>query len=170
MLMTEIAIQRFLNLIDYWTPHVLVAILIFLGFWLIARLSDRFIGRVFSRAGLNVLVATLLSRAAHIALVVFGVVTALGTLGINISALVAGLGLTGFAVGFALRDTISNLLAGVLLLIYRPFDINQYIDVSGFQGTVVAIDLRYTTLDNQGVRILIPNSKLFTDPITVRKS
>ena len=168
--MTEVAFERFFKLVDYWTPHVLVAILIFLGFWIVARLSDRFISKVFSHTRLNVLVTTLLSRAAHIALVVFGVVTALGTLGINISALVAGLGLTGFAVGFALRDTISNLLAGVLLLIYRPFDINQYIEVSGFQGIVVAIDLRYTTLDHENVRILIPNSKLFTDPITVRKS
>ena len=168
--MTEVAFERFLKLVDYWTPHVLVAILIFVGFWLAAKISDRAISKVFSHTRLNVLVTTLLSRAAHIALIVFGLVTALGTLGINISALVAGLGLTGFAVGFALRDTISNLLAGVLLLIYRPFDINQYIEVSGFQGTVVAIDLRYTTLDHEGVRILIPNSKLFTDPITVRKS
>lgn len=168
--MTEVAFERFLKLMDYWAPHVLVAILIFVGFWLAARISDRAISKVFSHTRLNVLVTTLLSRAAHIALIVFGFVTALGTLGINISALVAGLGLTGFAVGFALRDTISNLLSGVLLLIYRPFDINQYIEVSGYQGMVVAIDLRYTTLDHENVRILIPNSKLFTDPITVRKS
>lgn len=168
--MTEVAVARFLELAEYWTPHVLVAILIFTGFWIAARVSDRFIGTLFSHTRLNVLVSTLLARAAHIALIVFGLITALGTLGIDISALVAGLGLTGFAVGFALRDTISNLLAGVLLLIYRPFDINQRIEVSGFQGTVVAIDLRYTTLDNEGVRILIPNSKLFTDPITVRKT
>lgn len=165
--MMDIAIDRFLKLIDYWTPRVLVAMLIFFGFWLAARVVDRAISKAFTHTRLNVLVTTLLSRSAHIALVVFGLVTALGTLGLNISALVAGLGLTGFAVGFALRDTISNLLAGVLLLIYRPFDINQYIDVSGFQGTVVAIDLRYTTLEDQGVRILIPNSKLFTDPIKV---
>ncbi len=166
--MTEAAFDRFLELAGYWTPHVLVALLIVFGFWLVARLSDRLIGKVFSRAGLNILVSTLLSRAAHIALIIFGVVTALGTLGINISALVAGLGLTGFAVGFALRDTISNLLAGVLLLIYRPFGIHEHIEVAGLQGLVTAIDLRYTTLEYEGNRILIPNSKLFTDPITVR--
>lgn len=165
--MTEIAWGRFVQLVEYWAPHVLVALIILFGFWLAARISDRFFSKVFSRAGLNILVATLLARAAHIALIVFGVVTALGTLGINISALVAGLGLTGFAVGFALRDTISNLLAGVLLLIYRPFGINEHIEVAGLQGLVSAIDLRYTTLEMDGKRILIPNSKLFTDPITV---
>lgn len=167
--MIDVAVDRILKILDYWTPRVFVALLILFGFWLLARVADRTISKTFTHTRLNVLVTTLLSRSMHIALIVFGVVTALGTLGLNISALVAGLGLTGFAVGFALRDTISNLLAGVLLLIYRPFDINQHIEVSGYQGTVVAIDLRYTTLEDQGTRILIPNSKLFTDPIKVRR-
>ena len=79
----------------------------------------------------------------------------------------AGLGLTGFALGFALKDTISNLLAGVLILLYRPFVIGDRLIASGYEGTVVSIDLRYTQLEGDGNRILIPNSKLFTDPITV---
>ncbi|BAU47770.1 mechanosensitive ion channel MscS [Sulfurifustis variabilis] len=168
--MIESAFEHAGKLLVYWAPHVLVAVLIFAGFWLVARLADRAIQRVVGRTRLNVLVVALLSRAAHFTLIVFGVVTALGTLGIDISAIVAGLGLTGFALGFALRDTISNLLAGVLLLVYRPFDINHHIQVSGFEGTVINIDLRYTTLESPTARILIPNSKLFTDPITVRKT
>ena len=55
---------------------------------------------------------------AKLSLIVFGLVTALGTAGVNVSALVAGLGLTGFALGFAFRDVLSNLLAGVLILLY----------------------------------------------------
>jgi small-conductance mechanosensitive channel len=98
---------------------------------------------------------------------IFGFVTALGTLGINVSALVAGLGLTGFALGFALKDTISNLLSGVLILLYRPFVMGNRIKISGYEGIVISIDLRYTELDAEGNKVLIPNSKLFTDPITV---
>jgi len=98
---------------------------------------------------------------------IFGFVTALGTLGINVSALVAGLGLTGFALGFALKDTISNLLSGVLILLYRPFEIGNRIRISGYEGIVISIDLRYTELDSEGDKVLIPNSKLFTDPVTV---
>ena len=109
----------------------------------------------------------LLARAAKIALITLGVVTALGNLGVDVSAIVAGLGLTGFALGFALRDTISNLLAGILILLYSPFEIGNRINISSFDGVVVSIDLRYTELETQGRRILIPNSKLFTDPITV---
>ncbi len=171
--MNEVLLERSLQhaegLAVYWGPRVLVALLIFLGFWLLARFSDRAIARVVGYARLNVLVVSLLSRAARFGLIFFGVVTALGTLGVNISALVAGLGLTGFALGFALRDTISNVLAGVLLLIYRPFGINDRINVTNQEGVVVNIDLRYTTLDSDANRILIPNSVLFTNPIIVVK-
>ena len=85
------------------------------------------------------------------------------------SALVAGLGLTGFALGFALKDTISNLISGVLILLYKPFKIGDRIKISGYEGIVVSIDLRYTELDAEGNKILIPNSKLFTNPIEVLK-
>jgi small-conductance mechanosensitive channel len=97
------------------------------------------------------------------------VITALGTLGVNITGIVAGLGLTGFALGFALKDSISNLLAGVMILLYRPFEVGDRIDVSGLSGIVVHVDLRYTELDNEKERVLVPNAKMLTDPIRVAK-
>ena len=112
-------------------------------------------------------IAMLLARASRIGLLVLGLITALGTLGIDISAMVAGLGLTGFALGFALKDTISNLLSGVLILLYRPFEVGNNIRVAGHEGRVTTIDLRYTELQTTGQRILIPNSRLFTDPLIV---
>ena len=85
----------------------------------------------------------------------------------HISALVAGLGLTGFALGFAFKDILGNVLAGMLILIYRPFSLKDYITVSGLEGTVVNIDLRYTTLHTEGKTILIPNSVLFIESIVI---
>jgi len=108
-----------------------------------------------------------LSRVAKVILLLLGVVTALGTAGINVAALVTGLGLTGFALGFALKDVLSNLLAGVLILIYRPFRRNDCIAVAGFEGTVVDIDLRYTYLQAEGKKVLIPNATLFTNTIVL---
>ncbi|WP_207485602.1 mechanosensitive ion channel family protein [Arenibaculum pallidiluteum] len=102
------------------------------------------------------------------AVVAFGVVTGLGTMGLNVGALIAGLGLTGFALGFALKDAVSNLLAGVLVLAYRPFRRGDHIVVAGFDGTVMRIDLRYTVLQTEDTRILIPNQQLFTNAITLR--
>ena len=95
--------------------------------------------------------------------------TALGTLGVNIMGLVAGLGLTGFALGFALKDSIANLLAGVMILLYRPFEVGDRIDVGGLAGRVTHVDLRYTELDNETERVLVPNSKMLTDPIRVTR-
>jgi small conductance mechanosensitive channel len=67
-------------------------------------------------------------------------------MGVNVSALVAGLGLTGFALGFAFRDVLSNFLSGVLLLLFRPFRVGNHISINDLEGEVVSIDLRYTVL------------------------
>ena len=103
-------------------------------------------------------------------MIIVGVVTALGTVGIDITALVAGVGLTGFALGFALKDIVSNVLSGILIIIYKPFRHGDGIKVSSFEGTVTNIDLRYTTLDTEGAQIFVPNSLLFTNAITVKAS
>ena len=94
--------------------------------------------------------------------------TAIGTIGIDVKALVASLGLTGFALGFALKDIISNSLAGALILFYKPFHRGDHIDVAGSEGIVGSVDMRYTTLVvSDGQRILVPNSSLFTNTIRV---
>ena len=98
---------------------------------------------------------------------ILGVICALGTLGVDVTALVAGLGLAGFAVGFALKDVLSNVLSGVLLLYYRPFWIHDKIKVAGHDGIVVDIDLRYTTLETSTRVILVPNSTLFTNTVEI---
>ena len=88
-------------------------------------------------------------------------------MGVNVFALVAGLGLTGFALGFAFLDVLSSLLAGILLLLFRPFGIGDRISVSGLEGEAIEIDLRYTGLRQPDKKALIPNSSLFTNPVIV---
>lgn len=97
-----------------------------------------------------------------------GAVTALGTLGVNITALVAGLGLTGFAVGLALKDAIGNLVAGLMLVIYAPFNLEDIIDLGGIKGEVVDMNLRYVTLRTDTDTVLIPNGNFITS--VIRKS
>jgi len=143
------------------------SLLIFIGFWIASKVVHAVIARLHHRLEGSADLLDLLGRIAGLALVVFGAITALGTLGIDVSALVAGLGLTGFALGFAFRDVLSNLLAGVLILLYRPFRRGDRIRVTGFEGSVTNIDLRYTELDAGDRMILIPNSNLFTNPIEV---
>jgi len=147
--------------------HIAAGLFIILVFWVAARLTEYLICRFRHRMPHSAGLLQLLGRAAKIAIVMLGVATALGTAGVNVSALVAGLGLTGFALGFAFRDVLSNLLAGVLLLLFRPFDVGDRISVSGLDGEVTSIDLRYTILKQPDKRVLIPNSNLFTNPILV---
>jgi small-conductance mechanosensitive channel len=152
-----------------WLPRVVGVVMIFVVFFILAKIMKRIITKAAERMKFDKNLTSLLARTISITLLIFGFVTALGTLGINVSAIVAGLGLTGFALGFALKDTISNLLSGVLILLYRPFVIGNCIKISGYEGIVISIDLRYTELDSEGNKVLIPNSKLFKDPITILK-
>ncbi len=163
----ENLVQYLLNEAALWAPRVMGVVVIFVVFFILAKIIKRIITNAAERLKLDGNLTSLLARTSSITLIIFGFVTALGTLGINVSALVAGLGLTGFALGFALKDSISNLLSGVLILLYRPFEIGNRIKISGYEGIVISIDLRYTELDSEGNKVLIPNSKLFTDPITV---
>ena len=153
-----------------WAPTIGVAIGLLVFFAVLARLAHFAVLRVVRRRRAHIALGELLASVAHVSLNALGVITALGTLGVNITGIVAGLGLTGFALGFALKDSISNLLAGVMILLYRPFEVGDRIDVSGLAGTVVHVDLRYTELDNERERVLVPNSKMLTDPIRVAKS
>ena len=163
----ENMIQILLDGTALWAPRVGGSVAIILVFFALSKLIKSAITKGCERIKLDSNLTSLLARTSSITLKIFGFVTALGTLGINVSALVAGLGLTGFALGFALKDIISNLLSGILILLYQPFKIGNIIKVSGYEGDVVSIDLRYTELNSEGNKILIPNSKLFTDPITV---
>ncbi len=101
--------------------------------------------------------------------IALGVIVGFGTMGVDVTALVAGLGLTGFALGFALRDAVSNLLAGVLILLYQPFRTGDRIEVAGSTGAVAGINLRYTVLDAGDRHILVPNSSLFSNSVVVHR-
>lgn len=148
-------------------PRLGTALLVLLVFWLLARGLARVVLRLTVRGRLDTGLARYLAEAARIFLLLFGVVTALGTLGLDVTALVAGLGLTTFALGFALRDILSNALSGVLVLLYKPFHLGDYITVKGLEGQVIEINLRYTVLEQQSKRMLIPSSLLFSEPVTV---
>ncbi|HEX9777620.1 MAG TPA: mechanosensitive ion channel domain-containing protein [Geopsychrobacteraceae bacterium] len=105
--------------------------------------------------------------AGSISSVIIGVgaISALGTLGVNIMALVAGLGLTGFALGLALKDAIANLVAGLMIVVYAPFDLEDLIELGGIKGTVVDINLRYVTLRTETELVLVPNGNFVTSII-----
>ena len=154
-----------------WAPKTGAALLMFGGFWLAGLVARRLIIRVASKTDPSLhFVFRMVARVVFTALLLFGAVTALGTMGVNVSALVAGLGLTGFALGFAMKDILSNLMSGLLILLYRPFSINDHITVMGLEGVVTEIDLRYTKLEKDRQAYLIPNSLLITNTIGLTRT
>ncbi len=95
----------------------------------------------------------------------------LGIWGIDVLGLIAGLGVIGLAVGFALRDILENFLAGILLLLQRPFGLGELIEVAGQTGRVSEISLRATTLlTDQGEEVIIPNAMVYSGVIIRRRS
>ncbi len=167
------ALNNFISRVMGVAPDIVAGILVFAGFWVASVIVRRIFGHLSGLAedGRK----DILNLAADISrygILIFGAVAGLGTMGIDVSALVAGLGLTGFALGFALRDAISNMIAGALILTYRPFIRGDRISVSGYEGLVAAIDLRYTTLRDadKGLRVLVPNATLFAKEVVVHEA
>jgi small conductance mechanosensitive channel len=159
--------QRYYAEIIAFSVRLSTALILLLLFWLIGSLLQRLVARLTQPRALNPDLVYFLGRSAKMVLLTIGAVTALGTLGVDVTALVAGLGLAGFALGFALKDMVSNALAGVLILLYKPFRRGDQITMDGNQGTVIEINLRYTVLQAEGLRILIPNATLFTTVVKV---
>jgi Mechanosensitive ion channel, beta-domain len=89
-------------------------------------------------------------------------------LGVQMAPIIASLGLGGFALGFALKDVISNFLSGVLILIYRPFKEGDYLLVSGCEGKVTEINMRSTILSGENTTYMIPNAAIFTNPLQLK--
>ncbi|MDX2162830.1 MAG: mechanosensitive ion channel [bacterium] len=148
-------------------PQLIIGLVIFIFFWIFSVLFRRVVKRYGKVTRLDPAVLSLLMQLVNLVILIIGAITALGTIGLDVTALVAGLGLTSFALGFALQDILSNVLSGVLLLIYRPFRLGHYIKVGDKEGHVVGVDLRYTTLRTDAQYILIPNQQLFREAIVV---
>jgi len=158
-------IDTFLENLIKGIPNLLTAILILLASIYLGRVLSRLLRRVLETRNAPEGVTHLLTQLTHGAIVVFGVITAMQRF-FDVTAFLAGLGIIGFTVGFALQDVMKNFAAGVILLIQQPFHIDEYIGVAGFDGQVLEIDLRATEIRALDGRIVsIPNADVLAHPI-----
>jgi small conductance mechanosensitive channel len=167
-------VENLLSILEDWwasvienIPQIIAGILVFIVSLYLARLLSRLLAKGMRRRKSDPELTILLSRIVRWTIIVLGLILALEQAGQDVSALIAGLGIAGFTIGFALQDVSSNLVAGLLLLYQQPFELGDAIEVTGYSGTVKEINLRATEmLTWDGLLVMIPNKDVFTNTIT----
>jgi small conductance mechanosensitive channel len=151
---------------------VIVVSFILAVFWLISWCIQATISKSLKKIGVdNAPLCLLLVRMIKGVLMLLATLVALGTIGVDVSALVASIGLTGFGLSFALKDMVASAVAGGMLMVYRPFSVGDNIEISGHQGRVKSIDFRYLTLVvNDDQSVLVPNAMVYQSLIQIGKS
>ncbi|MEH6584177.1 MAG: mechanosensitive ion channel family protein [Halioglobus sp.] len=154
------------------SPDLFLKLIVFLLVIFVFRFLSRMTRRVVrascdrSTLDMSILLKDILVSASGGAVMILGVLMALSQIGITLGPMLAGLGVAGFIVGFALQDTLGNFAAGAMILIYRPYDVDDFVEVTGASGLVKKMNLvstTITTFDNQ--TLVIPNSKIWGDVI-----
>ena len=161
--------NQFLENIYSYVPNIISSIIILLVFLIFSKVIKRTIERMFNRKNSSNNISKVLSNIVKNIIVIVGIITALGTLGVDVSAIVAGLGLTGFAFGFAFKDMLSNFISGVIVFIYEPFKLGDSVEIEKKVGRVIDINLRYVTLETDTENILVPNSICVSKVVVVNK-
>lgn len=157
------------DLLAFFTSHapaLISALLVLLvGIWLAARLAN-FMQRAMHRASVDPTLSGFLRNLLYGVLIAVLIVIALQTAGVPSAPLLAALGAGGLAIGLALQGSLSNLAWGVLLIVFRPFKVGDFIHAGGVDGTVQGINLMHTQLvlaDNR--EAIVPNAKIGADAI-----
>lgn len=147
-------------------PDLLAALLIFLiGKWLARRIA-RLVMLAMAKSRVDQTLAGFLKNIIYYVLLVVVLIAAAEQLQINTNSLLTIVGAAGLAVALALKDSLANFAAGVMLIIFRPFQVGDFVSVTGAEGKVVSITI-FSTVFNTGDnrRVVVPNSKIINNPI-----
>lgn len=145
---------------------VIGAILILIIGRIIAGIMRKVVRKLLRRTDTDESIVSFVGSLVYALVIVFVIIAVLGKFGVETASLVAVLGAATFAIGFALQGSLSNFAAGVMILVFRPYKIDDYIDAAGTAGSVKEIKLFTTVLATpDNVKIIVPNSKIFGDVI-----
>jgi len=151
-------------------PNFVLAVMVFVLFLILSSVSKSLTRRFTLRRRTHQGVAILISRLVQTSIVVLGFLIALSVLAPSFQAadLIKVLGIGTVAIGFAFQNILQNFLAGILLLVSEPFQLGDFISVTGIEGNVDDIQARATVVTTkEGRKVVIPNAVLFTNPVAV---
>ncbi len=147
-------------------PRLVVSLVIFVTGLYLAGVLSKLLRRMMEKRKADLEITLLLTQLTRWTMITLGVMIAMEQMGFDLTAFLAGLGILGFTVGFALQDVSKNFIAGMLLLLEQPFDLGDVIEVGDFIGTVAKVDVRATELYTfDGQNVIIPNGEIFTSSI-----
>ncbi len=147
--------------------NILLAIAIVVIGRVVVRWLMKMVRKLMVRGDMDPILINFISTIANVVLLIFVIIAALDQLGVNTTSMIAVLGAAGLAVGLALKDSLQNFAAGVMLIINRPFKLGDFIDVAGVMGIVEKISIFSTimrTTDNR--EVTVPNGQIYADTIT----
>jgi len=152
-------------------PNVASGLLILAMTWILTKGLDSLLDKTFSRVGFRKSLSELLRKLVYLGVWIIGILIASMILfpSLTPAKVLTALGLGSIAIGFAFKDIFENFLAGILILFREPFRLDDFIEVSDLEGYVEDITIRDTHIrQTDGQRVVIPNSVLFKNPVTVR--
>jgi small conductance mechanosensitive channel len=165
--------SRIINFVISLLPNLILAALIFILFLIMASAAKSIVRRLTQRRGRRQSLGLLLGQIAYIAMTIFGFLIAISAVApsFHASDLISMLGIGSVAIGFAFQNILQNFLAGILLLLQEPFELGDWIAVTGLEGKVDDIQTRATIIITaDGKRVVIPNAVLFTNPVVVGRA
>jgi small conductance mechanosensitive channel len=154
----ESIMENVIGAVTAYGPNLLGALLILVLGWIAARTATGLLRRALRRAKVDDTLVRFIGSVVYVALMVMVVIAVLERLGVNTTSFAAVVAAAGLAIGLAFQGSLSNLSAGVLLILFRPFKAGDYIEAGGVAGTVQEIEIFVTVLntpDNR--RIIVPN-------------
>jgi small conductance mechanosensitive channel len=162
----ETIAMKLQDLIAFYGLKVIAAIaILIIGRW-IAIAVRNLLRRVMRKSAVEETLVSFVSNVAYVALLAFIVIAALGQLGVHTASFVVVIGAAGLAIGLALQGSLANFAAGVLMIIFKPFKVGDYIEGGGTAGTVEEISIFTTVLKSPDNRkIIVPNAKMTGDNI-----
>jgi len=150
-----------------WGTQIILAILVFFIGRMIASAVTKGTRKVMEKASLEPMLVNFLSNIIGSVLLLLVVVFSLSQLGVDTTSLVALLGAAGLAVGLALKDSLSHFAAGVMLILFRPFKVEDFCELDGEMGTVEQITILHTRLKTPDNKVItIPNGNVFSSTMT----
>ncbi len=149
-----------------WGIRLTTALVIFVVGRIVAKVMARFAERVMRRASLDEMLTAFLRNILYTVLLVVVIIAALDQLGVQTTSLLAIFGAAGLAIGLALKDSLANFSSGVMLVIFRPFKVGDFIEAAGQAGVIEEVRIFSTLMKTGDNReIIIPNSHIYSGPI-----